>query len=57
MKYIVAFVAGVVVGAVAAMLLAPASGEELRTKIRDQAQASLKHEAADTVEEEPAAAA
>ena len=37
MKYVISFLSGAVVGAVAALLLAPSSGEELRTNIKTQA--------------------
>lgn len=41
MKYILSFLGGVFVGAVAALLYAPTSGEELRAQLRDQAEAEL----------------
>ncbi len=37
MKNLFAFVAGISLGAVAAMLLAPETGEELRKQLQDQA--------------------
>ena len=39
MKYVISFLSGVVVGAAIALLLAPTSGEELRTNIKTQADA------------------
>jgi gas vesicle protein len=39
MKYAASFLIGALVGAVAALLLAPSSGEELRTNIKSQADA------------------
>lgn len=39
MKVMIAFVMGVVVGAIASLLLAPKSGEELRTELRQEASA------------------
>jgi gas vesicle protein len=38
MKYLAGFVLGALAGAVAALLLAPASGEELRARIRAEAE-------------------
>ena len=38
MKYLAGFVFGALAGAVAALLLAPASGEELRARIRAEAE-------------------
>ncbi len=37
MKMVIAFVLGVIVGAVASLLLAPKSGEELRQELRQEA--------------------
>ena len=37
MKYVMSFVMGVIVGAVAALLVAPSSGEDLRKEIKTQA--------------------
>lgn len=37
MKYAMSFVFGVIVGAVAALLVAPSSGEDLRKEIKTQA--------------------
>lgn len=42
MKYLLSFLSGVFVGAVAALLLAPMSGEELRTQLQEGAEAELK---------------
>ena len=42
MKYLVSFLAGAVVGAVAALLLAPSSGAELRAQLQSGAEAELK---------------
>ena len=41
MKYIVSFFLGAAVGAVAALLYAPSSGEELRDRIRSEAEDDL----------------
>jgi gas vesicle protein len=42
MRYLVSFLSGVFVGAVAALLFAPMSGEELRTQIQEGAAAELE---------------
>jgi gas vesicle protein len=39
MKMVLGFIAGVVVGAVAALMFAPSSGEDLRAQIRAEADA------------------
>ena len=41
MKYVVSFFLGAAVGAVAALLYAPSSGEELRSRIRSEAEDDL----------------
>lgn len=38
MKYLAGFILGALAGAIAALLLAPASGEELRARIRAEAE-------------------
>ena len=42
MKYFVSFLSGALVGAIAALLMAPSSGEELRAQIGERAEAELK---------------
>jgi gas vesicle protein len=42
MKFFFGFLSGVIVGAVAGMLFAPSSGEELRGQIRTEADAAWK---------------
>jgi len=42
MKQLFSFLAGVIVGGVAALLLAPMSGEDLRQQIQDEANAEIK---------------
>ena len=42
MKYLMSFVLGAAVGAVAALLFAPSSGAELRAQIQTGAEAELK---------------
>jgi gas vesicle protein len=42
MKYFVSFLSGALVGAIVALLMAPASGEELRAQIGERAEAELK---------------
>jgi gas vesicle protein len=42
MKQLFSFLAGVIVGGVAALLLAPMSGEDLRRQIQEEANAELK---------------
>ena len=42
MKYLVSFLGGAMVGAVVALLFAPSSGTELRTKLQTGAEAELK---------------
>jgi gas vesicle protein len=42
MKYFVSFLSGALVGAIVALLLAPSSGEELRTQLGERAEAELK---------------
>ena len=37
MRYVLSFVFGVIVGAVAALLVAPSSGDDLRNEIKTQA--------------------
>ena len=42
MKQLFSFLAGVIVGGVAALLLAPMSGEDLRRQIQEEANAEMK---------------
>jgi len=42
MKQLFSFLAGVIVGGVAALLLAPMSGEDLRRQIQEEANTELK---------------
>lgn len=42
MKFLWGFMTGLVVGVVAALLLAPTSGEEMRVKIHTESDAQLK---------------
>ena len=42
MKQLFSFLAGVIVGGVAALLLAPMSGEDLRRQIQEEANAEIK---------------
>ena len=42
MKQLFSFLAGVIVGGVAALLLAPMSGEDLRQQIQEEANAEFK---------------
>ncbi len=53
MKMVIAFVVGVIVGSVAALMLSPKSGEELRQELRQEAKAErdrLKNEYIQAVE-------
>jgi gas vesicle protein len=54
MKEVIAFLVGAAVGAAAALLLAPKSGEELRMQLRDEARTDrerLRREYAQAVDE------
>jgi gas vesicle protein len=42
MRYLLTFLSGVFVGAAAALLFAPMSGEELRTQLQEGAEAEFK---------------
>lgn len=42
MKYLLGFVSGALVGAAVALLFAPSSGTELRTRLQTEAEAELK---------------
>ena len=42
MKFLIGFVSGTLVGAVVALLFAPSSGTELRTKLQTEAETELK---------------
>jgi len=52
MKYLLSFVCGAFVGAVVALLFAPSSGEELRTKLQAGAETELNKKAPKTPEAE-----
>jgi gas vesicle protein len=41
MRYVLSFVFGVIVGAVAALLVAPSSGDDLRKEIKTQADVEI----------------
>ena len=47
MKYVIAFIAGTLAGAVIALLFAPASGEEMRLQLGERASAEQERAAAE----------